>query len=349
MRGFPNMQENQIAAVSETGQLSPEPDVSVIIPALNEEKVIGNCLEALRKMDAASVTFEVIIVDNGSTDRTAQIVNRFSTSLNLRVLEKRGVHISALRNLGASQAQGEILAFLDADCLVPSNWLIQALKHLGEDNQSIVGARYRIPERSSWIARTWSQQRETKRRELVSYVPSGDLILSRSNFFEIGGFDEQLETNEDYEFCQRARAKCLQIIACPEIAVVHLGTPQSLVDFYRKHRWHGNHVLRVFLRDHQHRQNARAIGYTSYILTGLAVTSLGLIALCFGRPMLFEIALSATAVAPILLSLIDIAKGQPWRKFGRLVLLYFIFGIARCTSLLDRRNWQSVKAPTKAA
>jgi glycosyltransferase involved in cell wall biosynthesis len=334
------MQENHIAAVSEAGQLSPEPQVSVIIPALNEEKVIGNCLEALRKMDAASVTFEVIIVDNGSTDRTAQIVNRFSSSLNLRVLEKRGVHISALRNLGASQARGEILAFLDADCLVPSNWLAQALKHLGEDSQWIVGARYRIPERSSWIARTWSQQRETtKRRELVSYVPSGDLILSRSNFFEIGGFDEQLETNEDYEFCQRARVKCLQIMACPEIAVVHLGTPQSLVDFYRKHRWHGKHVLRVFLRDPRHRQNARAIGFTSYILTGLAVSSLGLIALCFGHPMLFEIALSATALAPIVLSLIDIAKGQAWTKFGRLVLLYFIFGIARCASLFDRTNW----------
>src|SRR5215475_9251882 len=97
--------------------------ISIIIPALNEEKMIGRCLESLTKLAFARDRFEVLVVDNGSRDKTLMIVESFKDRLNLRVLQQAGVRISALRNLGARAAAGDILAFLDADCLAPTDWL----------------------------------------------------------------------------------------------------------------------------------------------------------------------------------------------------------------------------------
>ena len=95
--------------------------ISIIIPALNEEKMIGRCLESLTQLAFAHDRFEVLIVDNGSRDRTLAIAESFKDRLNLKILQQAGVRISALRNLGARAASGNTLAFLDADCLAPAD------------------------------------------------------------------------------------------------------------------------------------------------------------------------------------------------------------------------------------
>ena len=114
-------------AVPGTSVAQPAPaavvSISIIIPALNEEKMIGRCLESLTRLAYARDRFEVLVVDNGSRDRTVAIAESFKERLNLKVLQQAGVRISALRNLGARAASGDILAFLDADCLAPTDWL----------------------------------------------------------------------------------------------------------------------------------------------------------------------------------------------------------------------------------
>src|SRR5438270_12097072 len=94
--------------------------ISIIIPALNEEKMIGRCLESLTRLAFARDRFEVLVVDYGSRDNTLAIVESFTDRLNLKVLQQAGVRISALRNLGARSAAGDFLAFLDAACLAPA-------------------------------------------------------------------------------------------------------------------------------------------------------------------------------------------------------------------------------------
>src|ERR1022692_933162 len=139
------------------------PVISVIVPALNEESVIGRCLASLKQQKPPSAHFEVIVVDNGSTDRTREIARSFGGSLSVTVLDRSGVRISALRNLGAAiakgdflalgaaMAKGEFLAFLDADCVAPQHWLRQTVDLLRADDFRIIGAQYRIPANSSWV------------------------------------------------------------------------------------------------------------------------------------------------------------------------------------------------------
>jgi len=93
--------------------------ISVVVPAYNEEKNIGQCLTALKNQDYPSKNYEIIVVDNNSTDKTAQIANEMGVRV---VPEEKQGYVFALRK-GCSQAKGEIITITDADALVPKDWL----------------------------------------------------------------------------------------------------------------------------------------------------------------------------------------------------------------------------------
>src|SRR5262249_53928488 len=166
--------------------------VSVVIVALNEERCIAQCLTSLQSQDCRSDAFEVLLVDTGSTDRTLELALPFSNYLRMTVLKTNGGNISAARNLGASVAAGEFLGFLDGDCTVPVDWLKRATDLLGADGDLVIGARYRIPADSSWIAKEWFGDLWIQKRGPVPYVPSSNMLLRRASFFRAGGFDQNL-------------------------------------------------------------------------------------------------------------------------------------------------------------
>lgn len=99
--------------------ISPNPFISIIIPALNEEKYIGKLLESIKKQDYKN--FEVIIVDDHSEDKTIEVAKGFESQLPLKIVQKEVRGISKSRNYGASLAKGEIILFLDADVVLPDN------------------------------------------------------------------------------------------------------------------------------------------------------------------------------------------------------------------------------------
>jgi glycosyltransferase involved in cell wall biosynthesis len=316
-----------------------QPTISVIIPTLNEERVLGQCLESLKRMNFSFGNVEIIIVDNGSTDKTIQVANQYAAIFRLTLTEKKGVHISALRNLGAARARGNIFVFLDADCLVPREWLSFALNCFNAEDIAVLGGYYRIPEGSSWVARTWYPEEEVNKRGLVSYVPSGDLMVTRAAFSLIGGFDETLETNEDYEFCQRIRAAGLRVIAYPELNVIHLGVPQTLGHFYRRNRWHGKHVVRVFLRNISSLHNAKPVFFALYVFVCLVGVFVGLGLGAFGRFEVLAASLVALLLGPFLLGLCAAIVRKRWREAIPLASLYLIFGFSRARCLVDIKNW----------
>jgi glycosyltransferase involved in cell wall biosynthesis len=311
------------------------PVISVIVPALNEESVIGRCLASLQEQDLPPACFEVIVVDNGSVDRSREIARSFGSTLSVTVLERSGVRISALRNFGAAMARGESVAFLDADCVAPRHWLRQIVDLLRADDFRIVGAQYRIPADSSWVAKAWYGDLWRMKDGPVSYVPGGDLAVGRELFLNLGGFDETIVTSEDTEFCERAAASSVPILAIPSLSVVHLGTPQTLEGFYRKQSWHGINVHRVFLRDILHSKSRKAMFFAVYMLTGIVAAVAGLCAGAISGNVAEALAGAAMlAMGPLALAVLASMERQKWSLLPPLTVLYAAYGVARAMCLL---------------
>jgi glycosyltransferase involved in cell wall biosynthesis len=322
------------------------PVISVIVPALNEESVIGRCLASLKQQRLPQGAFEVIVVDNGSIDRTAEIARSFGGSMPVTVLERRGVRIAALRNFGAARARGQYLAFLDADCVAPKHWLQQAIDLLHADDSRIVGAQYRIPANSSWVAKAWYGDLWQMKNGPVSYVPGGDLIVSRELFLNLGGFDETIVTSEDCEFCERAARSSVAVLALPSLSVVHLGTPQTLESFYQKQSWHGVNVHRVFLRDMFHSKSRKAMLFALYMLVGIVAAISGSCAGAILGSILAPVAgLAVLLFGPFMLAAVACVERKKWNYLLSLTVLYGAYGVARAMCLLGIGG---VRKPSKS-
>jgi glycosyltransferase involved in cell wall biosynthesis len=311
---------------------------SIIIPALNEEETIGRCLESLQKLDYPLNAFEVILIDNGSQDRTVEVANAHAGELALKVLVQTHGRVTSLRNLGYRHARGEFLAFLDADCVVPQGWLRFAEQVLSDGENRVVGGHCGIPGDSSRLAQAWYGDWQTRKCGDVSYIPAANLLIQKSAFGEIGGFDESLETNEEVEFCQRAREKRSIVFAYPELGVVHFRAPQSLSAFFQKQAWHGKHVFKVFLRNFPSRLNIRPVSFAIYTALTLLAAAASLVTAHFTWFALFA---GLLMVPPVVLSAGLVIQRRRGADFPALVLLHLAYGIGRASALIDPRNWLS--------
>jgi glycosyltransferase involved in cell wall biosynthesis len=210
-------------------------DFSFVIPALNEEAHIGGVLDSIRASIDERYYYEVIMVDNGSTDQTVKIASQKDAT----VIHAPHSSISAMRNLGATEAKADIFVFLDADVYLRRDWteriktVIERFRH---EPNLITGSLCGISDENNWIERAWFAPRTT--RTEAKYINSGHLILPRDLFWKIGGFNAQLETGEDYEFCARAREMGVQIENDPELKVMHAGYPKTIKRFFVRERWH---------------------------------------------------------------------------------------------------------------
>ncbi len=110
-------------------------DVSFIIPAFNEEKYILRTLRSIARQKT-NLKYEIIVVDNGSTDRTVELAKRYA-----RVIHQKEKGIAATRNLGAKHAKGRLLIFVDADTYLPRNYLSKVWKRM---NEGVVALTARI-------------------------------------------------------------------------------------------------------------------------------------------------------------------------------------------------------------
>lgn len=218
-------------------------EVSFIVPALNEEQHIRRCIDSIRQLaqSAEARIGEIIVVDNYSQDRTAEIADELGCELRS---SQRRVPGHA-RNLGAAIARGEIFAFVDADCELPVEWLARLVGHLADDNVCAVGAAMAGPgSAASWVERDWYAlaHHRTKSVEEVPWLPSFNLMVRRDAFEAVGGFDESLVTGEDVDLGYRL-ADQGRLLADGGVSVTHYGESESLGQFFRREVWRGRGSL----------------------------------------------------------------------------------------------------------
>lgn len=151
------------------------PAVSVIIPAYNEQTFLGRCLDSLARQSYPADRIEVVVLDNGSTDATPEIARSRGVRLEIDPVSRVG----GLRNRGAALATGEVLAFLDADCVAPPDWIASAVDALDSDpSLGAVGGNYLVEDGASWIEKVWALRPVTGPAR-VSYLATGDMAYKQ--------------------------------------------------------------------------------------------------------------------------------------------------------------------------
>lgn len=223
---------------------------SVVIPAFNAQNSLARCLAALQAQTLAPDEYEIIVVNDGSTDATAQLVASFHTA---RYLAIPRAGAAAARNRGASIARSPILLFTDADCQAQPDWIEKMLGAF--EDSTVVGAKgvYHTRQRE-WVARfvqlEYSEKYERMRRaRTIDFVDTYSAAYRREIFLENHGFDESFPTAsvEDQEFSFRLAQQVLKMIFVPDAAVYHLHAA-TLGAYARRKFWIGYWKVRVHTR-----------------------------------------------------------------------------------------------------
>lgn len=182
-----------------------QPFVSVVVPVLNGAPTIGDCLTSLLRADYPEDRREIIVVDNGSTDRTPEIIRSHPVT---HLLEgRRGPAIA--RNCGIAASRGEILAFTDADCVASTRWLREIVRGFAEARiGGVAGEILPFPpqtpaEQYAARLRHLSPERYL-RRPVFPFAVTANLAFRRTVFDRIGGFDPASPRGgESTDFCTR--------------------------------------------------------------------------------------------------------------------------------------------------
>ena len=186
------------------------PVVSVIIPVRNRPAEIVACLNTLMQLDYPADRLETIVVDDASDDNTATVVERFSGVRLIRMAQHR--QASFCRNRAAETARGDILAFIDSDCLADPAWLKALVPAFRDTLLGALGGwvdaaveengldRYEKV-KSSLKMGNWFKRSDQAER--FFYVPSCNFLVRREIFLSLGGFREDLHVGEDVDFCWR--------------------------------------------------------------------------------------------------------------------------------------------------
>lgn len=206
---------------------SAPPSISVIVPTKDRAAELDDCLAALFAVDYPRDRFEVIVVDDGSRDETAEVARRYPCRY-LANDRNRGQSYS--RNAGARLASGEILAFIDSDCVASPEWLRELIPFFSWSSVAAVGG----------LVAGFYEQSRLDRYEMVAsslnmgdrlilmaddrsmaYVPTCNLLVRREAFLAVDGLREDLRVGEDVDLCWRLRAAGWRLVYSPTGSVRH--------------------------------------------------------------------------------------------------------------------------------
>ncbi len=187
------------------------PFVSVIIPVYNDPTGLADTLESISAQDYSRNKWEVIVIDNNSTDHTILTAKSFKGAIPSLKIEKELKQSSyAARNVGIQHAKGQILAFIDSDITVGSDWISTGVSDMEKSKADYVGCRVDIYSAQS-APNFWEKYNQKlgfpirKYMEKYGFAGAGNIFVKIKVFEKIGIFDRRLQSTGDLEFGNRVR------------------------------------------------------------------------------------------------------------------------------------------------
>jgi GT2 family glycosyltransferase len=216
------------------------PDISVIIPTFNRGEELQCCLDRLVSQSLDKARFEVLVVDDGSQPPAGPAAN----GLRLVVLRQKNRGPAAARNLGASHARGEILAFTDDDCRPQAGWLEALLEAARRQPGALLGGATRNGLQDNPFAEASQLIQDQVYRwynssaDEAAFFASNNMAAPRRAFLDLGGFNPAFRTAEDRELCDRWRAAGRRLLYVAGAEVIH-ARRLTLGSFMRQHFAYG--------------------------------------------------------------------------------------------------------------
>ena len=223
---------------------------SVIIPAYNARNTIEKCMLALTNQSIPKENYEVIVIDDGSTDNTSDIVKRFP----VRYIYQSNKGPATARNTGAKEAKGEIILFTDSDCIPGKNWIEEMVMPFNNPEVMAVKGAYKTKQRS--LTARLAQIEFEERFEMLKKVESIDMVdtysaaYRKSVFLSLGGFDPSfpVANNEDTDLSYKMSRSGYKMVFNPDAIVYHLNHPDSVKRYARLKFWRGYWRMVVYKR-----------------------------------------------------------------------------------------------------
>jgi cellulose synthase/poly-beta-1,6-N-acetylglucosamine synthase-like glycosyltransferase len=333
------------------------PSVTVVVPVRNGEQTIQQLLESLQKLDYDRNKVEVIVVDGNSTDKTREIVKKYP--VNLVVEKKKGLNLA--RNIGIKCSNGEIIAFTDADCIVPPNWITKIVENFKDPKVSCVGGSAKALE-NDFISQYADNSIVrlmpffTKREELEKVKPffrhpaGCNMAFRRKVAEEVGYFDENIQYGfDEVEFADRICRAGYKMVLDPDVVVWHKHR-STLKEFLKQNFQYGKGSGLVFkmnrMKDAVSKWSFLSImGFISWLVI---VGTLTFLTFTSTSSLFLWLLFGFTGLPLIILATVYTYRALHNKKVTRIVVYPFI-DLFRVLSFCFGQLYQLFKKPRKQA
>ncbi len=206
-----------------------EPLVSVVLPVFNDEETIEECISSLARQDYSDI--ELIVVDDGSTDRSPSVLSELSKKYPLTIVRTDHGGRSRAKNSGITRAQGPMVALAEADAKYGERWVSAAVRFLTDDVAAVVGPRY-CWFTDSIVAKSVDLKLRVRYHN-PDFHPMTGWIFTKRALEDVQGFDPSLNVAEDRDIGIRVKKAGYRVVFAADSVMFH-AEPRSLREFLEK-------------------------------------------------------------------------------------------------------------------
>jgi len=198
-----------------------EPLVSVIVPVYNDAKRIKICVEKLLNQSYPQDKYEIIIIDNNSSDNTVNVIKRYP----VKILFEKNIQSSyAARNKGIKEAKGEIIAFTDSDCQPTEDWIKNGVEAMFLEGAGLIGGKVSFifsDQKDPFEIYDSIKNMQQKDKVSKGHAATANLFVRKNIFEKMGFFPENVKSGGDVDWTSRAVSKGFYLIYKNTVRVFH--------------------------------------------------------------------------------------------------------------------------------